>query len=169
MLALGTWISGFFITATNAWMQHPVGHRVLPDGTIELESLSAVLTNPWLMWQYPHVILGSIVTASIVVASVGAFYVLVRTHEDAGRLFIRLGVAAGLPAVLLVAFPTGDRQAKNVAVKQPVSFAAMEGLFRTERGADLVLIGQPDVERMRLDNPLEVPAVLSMLTHRARS
>jgi len=166
MLALGTWISGFFITATNAWMQHPVGHRVLPDGTIELESLSAVLTNPWLMWQYPHVILGSIVTASIVVASVGAFYVLVRTHEEPGKLFIRLGVAAGLPAVLLVAFPTGDRQAKNVAVKQPVSFAAMEGLFRTERGADLVLIGQPDVERMRLDNPLEVPAVLSILTHR---
>jgi cytochrome d ubiquinol oxidase subunit I len=42
----------------------------------------------------------------------------------------------------------------------------MEGLFHTERGADLVLIGQPDVERMRLDNPLEVPDVLSFLTHR---
>jgi cytochrome d ubiquinol oxidase subunit I len=166
MLALGTWLSGFFITATNAWMQHPVGHRVLPDGKIELESLAAVLTNRWLLWQYPHVILGSVVTASVVVASIGAFYVLLRTHEDYGRLFVRLGVGAGLPALLLVAFPTGDKQAKNVAVKQPASFAAMEGLFRTERGADLVLIGQPDVEKMRLDNPLQVPDVLSFLTHR---
>jgi cytochrome d ubiquinol oxidase subunit I len=166
LLAIGTWISGFFITATNAWMQHPVGHHVLPDGTIELESLSAVLTNPWLLWQYPHVILGSLVTASIVVASIGAFYVLMKSHEEEGKLFVRLGVCAGVPALLLVAFPTGDRQAKNVADKQPTTFAALEGLFRTERGADLVLVGQPDVERMRLDNPLKIPDVLSFLTHR---
>jgi cytochrome d ubiquinol oxidase subunit I len=166
LLAIGTWLSGFFITATNAWMQHPVGHRVLADGRIELESLSAVLTNPWLLAQYPHVILGSLVTSSIVVASIGAFYVLLESHEEQGRLFVRLGVAVGLPAALLVAFPTGDVQAKNVALKQPEAFAAMEGLFRTERGADLVLIGQPDVEGMRLDNPLQVPDVLSFLTHR---
>ncbi|MBV8879937.1 MAG: cytochrome ubiquinol oxidase subunit I, partial [Planctomycetaceae bacterium] len=63
LLATGTWVSGFFITATNAWMQHPVGHQVLPDGRIELESLGTVLTNPWLIWQYPHVMLGSLVTA----------------------------------------------------------------------------------------------------------
>jgi cytochrome d ubiquinol oxidase subunit I len=166
LLAIGTWTSGFFITATNAWMQHPVGHHVTRDGRIELESLGAVLTNPWLAWQYPHVILGSLVTSSIVVASIGAFYVLVRTHEEQGKLFVRLGVWVGLPAALLVAFPTGDSQAKNVALAQPVTFAAMEGLFRTERGAELVLVGQPDVERMRLDNPLEVPKVLSFLTHR---
>ncbi len=166
MLAAGTWLSGFFITATNAWMQHPVGHRVMPDGRIQLESLQAVLTNRWLVWQFPHVILGSVVTASVVVAALGAFYLLVKSHEEQGRIFVRLGVTVGLPAALLLAFPTGDRQAKNVAVRQPVAFAAMEGLFRTERGADLVLIGQPDVERMRLDNPLQVPDVLSFLTHR---
>lgn len=166
LLAAGTWLSGFFITATNAWMQHPVGHRVMPDGRIQLESLQAVLTNRWLVWQYPHVILGSVVTASVVVAALGAFYLLVKSHEEQGRIFVRLGVTVGLPATLLLAFPTGDRQARNVAVRQPVAFAAMEGLFRTERGADLVLIGQPDVERMRLDNPLAVPDVLSFLTHR---
>ncbi|HVR82768.1 MAG TPA: cytochrome ubiquinol oxidase subunit I, partial [Planctomycetota bacterium] len=37
LLAVGTWTSGFFITATNAWMQHPVGHRLTPDGRIELD------------------------------------------------------------------------------------------------------------------------------------
>ena len=166
MLAAGTWLSGFFITATNAWMQHPVGHRILPDGRIELESLWAVLTNPWLRWQYPHTILGSLVTASIVVTAIGALYVLLKMHEEQGRLFVKLGVCVGLPAALFVAFPTGDVQAKNVAVHQPIAFAAMEGMFRTERGADLVLIGQPDVEKMRLDNPIEVPDVLSFLTHK---
>src|SRR5581483_5259833 len=65
LLAAGTWISGFFITATNAWMQHPVGHRVMPDGRIQLESLQAVLTNRWLVWQYPHVIMVSVVTATV--------------------------------------------------------------------------------------------------------
>lgn len=166
LLFLGTWLSGYFITATNAWMQHPVGHSVDREGRIHLQSLSAVLANPWLLWQFPHVILGSLLTASIVVASIGSLYFLLGRHEEQARLFIRLGVLVGLPAALLSAFPTGDRQAKNVAVHQPVGFAAMEGLFKTERGADLVLIGQPDVERRRLDNPLEVPDVLSFLTHR---
>jgi cytochrome d ubiquinol oxidase subunit I len=166
LLAIGTWLSGFFITATNAWMQHPVGHTVHADGTIQLESLGAVLTNPWVVWQYPHVILGSLVTSSVVVTSIGAFYILIDRHADYGKLFVRLGLSVGLPAALFTAFPTGDVQAKNVAVHQPPTFAAMEGLFRTEQGADLTLIGQPDVEKMRLDNPLELPDVLSFLTHK---
>jgi cytochrome d ubiquinol oxidase subunit I len=166
LLAIGTWLSGFFITATNAWMQHPVGHSVNADGTIQLESLWAVLTNPWVVWQYPHVILGSLVTSSVVVTSIGALYILIDKHADYGKLFVRLGLSVGLPAALFTAFPTGDVQAKNVAVHQPPTFAAMEGLFRTERGADLTLIGQPDLEKMRLDNPIEVPDVLSFLTYR---
>jgi cytochrome d ubiquinol oxidase subunit I len=166
LLAIGTWLSGFFITATNAWMQHPVGHSVNADGIIQLESLWAVLTNPWGVWQYPHVILGSLVTSSVVVTSIGALYILIDRHADYGKLFVRLGLSVGLPAALFTAFPTGDVQAKNVAVHQPPTFAAMEGLFRTERGADLTLIGQPDLEKMRLDNPIEVPDVLSFLTYR---
>jgi cytochrome d ubiquinol oxidase subunit I len=165
-LFLGTWLSGYFITATNAWMQHPVGHKIDGSGRVRLESLGALLTNPWLGWQYLHTMLGSVITASFVMASIGAFYLLAKRHEEHGRIFVRLAVLAGLPATILVAFPTGDLQARNVAVHQPASFAAMEGLFRTEQGADLALIGQPDVEHMKLDNPLEVPHVLSFLTHR---
>ena len=165
-LFAGTWLSGYFITATNAWMQHPVGHVLDARGQVRLESLAALLTNPWLGWQYLHTMLGSVVTAGIVMSSIGAFYLLSRQHEEHGRIFVRLGVCATLPAALLIAFPSGDRQARNVAIHQPPSFAAMEGLFQTERGADLVLIGQPDVERLRLDNPLEVPKILSFLTHR---
>ncbi len=167
LLFAGTWASGYFVVAANAWMQHPVGHRVDSiDGRFHLEGLGTVLTNPWLGWQYFHTILAAVVTAAFVVLSIGSFYLLARRHEEFGRLSVRLGVIVGLPAALLVAFPTGDRQARNVAVHQPPAFAAMEGLFHTERGAELVLIGQPDVEKMRLDNPLEVPRMLSFLTYR---
>jgi len=113
--------------------------------------------------------LGAVVTASIVMTSVGAFYLLVRRHEVYGRTFVSLGVVTGLIAAMLLAFPTGDRQARFMAMHQPVGFAAMEGVFGTVEGASLVLIGQPDVERMRLDNPLEVPMILSFLTHRSWS
>jgi cytochrome d ubiquinol oxidase subunit I len=69
-------------------------------------------------------------------------------------------------STFLMAFPTGDGQAKNVAFHQPPALAAMEGLFETEPGAPLVLIGQPDLEKHRLDNPIIVPGALSFLTYR---
>jgi len=69
MVALGAVLSGFFIVATNAWMQHPVGYRIV-EGRAELTSLWALLTNPYARWQYPHVISGSLVVASMVVAGI---------------------------------------------------------------------------------------------------
>jgi cytochrome d ubiquinol oxidase subunit I len=118
-----------------------------------------------MLWQYPHTILASVVTASFVVTGVGAWYLLVRRHEGYAKKTVRLGIVVGLIASLLVAFPTGDRSSALVAEHHPAAFAAMEGAFHTERGAPMVLIGQPDVERMRLDNPIEAPYVLSLLTH----
>jgi cytochrome d ubiquinol oxidase subunit I len=117
-----------------------------------------------LPWQYLHTQLGSLVAASFAVAGLGAFYLLRRQHETHGRTFVSLGVAVGLVASVGMAFPTGDGQGKNVARHQPAALAAMEGLFETREGAPMVLIGQPDMERLRLDNPIEVPRVLSFLT-----
>ncbi|MGH7162814.1 MAG: cytochrome ubiquinol oxidase subunit I [Planctomycetota bacterium] len=161
----GSWLSGFFIVATNAWMQHPVACEVRADGAIVLTSFWGLLGNPWLPWQYLHTMLGAVVTGSIVMAGIGAYYLLARTHEEHAKTFVRLGVVVGLAASALAAFPTGDTQAKNVARHQPATFAAMEGHFHSERGAALVLVGQPDVERLRIDNPIEIPRLLSFLTH----
>jgi cytochrome d ubiquinol oxidase subunit I len=163
---LGSWISGWFIIATDAWMQHPVGHAVLPDGRIELRSLWALLGNPWAFWQYAHNMLGSTTTACFVVAGIGAFYLLSGRNEAHGRSFLRVGVWTGLVATLLQLYPTGDGQGRMLAEHQPPALAAMEGLFRTEAGAPLALIGQPDVEKQRLDNPILIPRMLSFLTYR---
>jgi len=166
LVFLGSWISGFFIIATNAWMQHPTGYLALPDGMIELASIWSLLLNPWLVWQYLHNMIAAVVTASFAMASVGAFYVLGRRHEAYGRTFLRTGVIAGVLASVLMLFPTGDQQGRNVAAYQPVALAAMEGLFHSERGAPLVLVGQPDIDKLRMDNPLMVPGMLSFLTYR---
>jgi cytochrome bd ubiquinol oxidase subunit I len=163
---LGSWLSGYFIIATDAWMQHPVGHAVTPDGQIVLTSLGALLTNPWAVWQYAHNMSGSVVTAAFVMLGIGAFYLIQRRHEEYGRTFVRLGVIVGLLASLLQLYPTGDRQGRMVADYQPPTLAAMEGLFSTEHGAPLAIIGQPDMERQRLDNPIIVPRMLSFLTYR---
>ena len=56
-------------------------------------------------------------------------------------------------------------QAKNVAKHQPIAFAAMEGHFHTEEGAGLVIIGQPNMETLTIDNPIVAPRMLSFLTH----
>jgi cytochrome d ubiquinol oxidase subunit I len=100
-----------------------------------------------------------------VVAGIGAFYLLSKKHITSGQLFLKTGVVFGLISSLLVAFPTGDLTAKNVVKYQPVTFAAMEGLFDTEQGVEIVLIGQPNIKEKRLDNKIAVPNILSFLTY----
>ena len=165
MVFLGSWLSGYFIIATDAWMQHPVGYTLGPNGEILLSSFWALLFNPWVGWQYLHNMFGAVITGCFVMAAVGAFYLLSGKHEDYGRTFVRVGVWVGVVATVLMVFPTGDGQGKNLARHQPVTLAAMEGLFRTAEGAPMVLIGQPDMEKMRLDNPVEIPRMLSFLTY----
>jgi len=165
MVFLGAWASGYLIVVTNAWMQNPVGYEVLEDGRIVLTQFSALFTNPWATWQYLHTMVGSVITSAFVMASVGAFYMLRDKHTDYGKIFLRYGVVFGLVASILAAFPTGDQQAKNMVKYQPVSFAAMEGLFETEKGAGIALIGQPNMRSRHLDNPIYVPKLLSFLTY----
>jgi cytochrome bd ubiquinol oxidase subunit I len=166
LVFLGTWLSGYFIVATNAWMQHPVGYTIAADGSARLASFIALLTNPWARWQYLHAMLGSVVTASVVMSALGSYYLLTLRAGEFGRTFVRVGVIAGLIAAAMMIFPTGDSQGRNVAMDQPVTLAAMEGLFHNEAGAPLAILGQPDMTNLTLDNPLVVPRMLSILTYR---
>ncbi|WP_323027028.1 cytochrome ubiquinol oxidase subunit I [Gelidibacter japonicus] len=166
LVFLGSWASGYLIIATHSWMQYPVGYEILENGKFVLNNFGALFSNPWLMPAFLHNQMGSVITSSFVVASIGAFYLLNNKHSESGKLFVKTGVIFGLISSILVAFPTGDWAAKNVAKHQPVTFAAMEGIFETEDGgAEIILIGQPDVENKKLDNKIAVPNVLSFLTY----
>jgi cytochrome bd ubiquinol oxidase subunit I len=166
---LGSWLSGYLIIATDAWMQHPLAYSQGPDGSFALASFWGLLLNPWALWQYAHNMLGAVQTGSFVMAAVGAFYLLSRRFESDARIFLRTGVIVGVIAAGLQLYPTGDAQGVLVSRYQPVTLAAMEGLFVSQEGAPLAILGQPDVENRRVDNPLIIPKALSFLTYRAWS
>src|SRR5262249_33787556 len=113
-VAFGSWLSGFFILVTNAFMQHPAGYQNQADGSLGIASLSAYLLNPWAWVQFLHNQMAALVTGSFVVTSVGAFYTLRKVHLRQARLYLRSGVVTALAASALAAFPTGDQQAKMV-------------------------------------------------------
>ena len=81
------------------------------------------------------------------------------------RIFLKVGVIAGVISSILIIFPTGDLHGKYVARNQPAAIAAMEGLFKTEAGAGIVLMGQPNEETGQIDNPIVVNDVLSFLIY----
>jgi cytochrome d ubiquinol oxidase subunit I len=163
---VGSWLSGYTIIMTNAWMQHPTGYRLGPNGEIILSSFWGLLLNPWGLWQYAHNMSASVITGSFVMAAVGSFYLLSQKHIEFARTFIRVGVIVGLIASLAQLFPTGDSQGRMVAENQPATLAGMEGLFETQQSAPVAIIGQPDLENKRLDNPIIIPSALSFLTYR---
>jgi cytochrome d ubiquinol oxidase subunit I len=159
----GSWLSGFFIMATNAWMQHPVAYSGAGD-KVQLDSFWGLITNPWVRWQYLHNMGGAAITGAFVLAAMGAFFLLTDRHHAFARISLRVGVVGALIFCVLQIFPTGDRSAHDVSVHQKSTFAAMEGQFRTERGAPLVIIGNPNTERRRLDSSIGLPHFLSFLT-----
>jgi cytochrome bd ubiquinol oxidase subunit I len=166
LVCLGSWLSGYFIVATNAWMQHPVGHRIDSHGQIELTNFWSLVLNKWVFWQYAHTMLGAVQTGCFVMAAVGAFYLLTDRHPSYGKTFVRGGVIVGALAAFLQLYPTGDAQGKLIADHQPVTLAGMEGLFESQAGAPIVVIGQPDLQKRQLDNPIQIPRMLSFLTYR---
>lgn len=165
LIFVGTWLSGWFIIATDAWMQHPVGYATAADGSVQLTSFWSLVLNEWAVYQYLHNMGGAVVTGSFAVAAMGAFYVLSKKHVEFGKRFLKTGIVTACLASIWMLAPSGDLQGRMVAKHQPVTLAAMEGLFKTEAGADIVLIGQPDMEMKRFDNALVIPNALSFITY----
>jgi cytochrome d ubiquinol oxidase subunit I len=146
-------------------MQHPVAYT-MQGGRAQLDSFWGLLTNPWIGWQYAHNMSGAAISGAFLLAAGGAFYALQGRHLEFSRICLSVGVVGALIFSTLQIFPTGDRHARQVARYQPSSFAAAEGLFQTQKGAPLVIIGNPDTTRRRLDSSIEMPRFLSFLTSR---
>ncbi len=162
---VGSWVSAFFIVATNAWMQHPVAFTKTADG-VTLDSIWGFFTNPWLGWQLAHVLSGAALTGSFILVAVGAYYLLNGKHINFAKKSLTIGVIAAFVFSVMQLFPTGDQQAVNVSRHQPSTFAAMEGAFETEGDAPLVIIGFPDVSERKINFSIAIPDLLSFLTYR---
>jgi cytochrome d ubiquinol oxidase subunit I len=162
--AIGTALSAFVILAANAWMQQPVGSVVnTAAGRAELKDFFAVLTNPTVMWAFPHVIAGAFMTGGAFVLGVAVWRLLRRATDDPApfRIAAKVGATALLVGGLFV-LVTGDQLAKHIATDQPMKLAAAENLRTTEKSAPFSLFTLWDPSGNEIVS-IQVPDMLSML------
>jgi cytochrome d ubiquinol oxidase subunit I len=98
-------------------------------------------------------------------AGLGAYYLLAGRDVEYGRIFLKIGVITSVIASIWMLFPSGHLSSDQVAEHQPVALAAMEGHFKDSDEADLVFIGQPNMERLEVENPIVLPGGLSLLMY----
>lgn len=151
MVALGTVLSAFWILVANSWMQTPAGYRLVA-GHAELTDFWAAVFNLSTLPRMAHTIAAAWSMGAFLMAGIGAWYFLKGRGSDVARVSLRLGTVAALIACLLN-FVTGDRHAKQVARTQEAKFAAMEGLYTTQRGAPMILFSLPPTQQARRAAP----------------
>lgn len=173
LTGLGATISAWWILVANAWMQNPVGMVFNPDtARNEMVDFWAVATSPMAVNKFFHSILSGWVLGAVFVVGVSCWYLLRRRHKEFALASIRVGAWVGLFAALMSAW-TGDASGYQVAQKQPMKLAAMEGYYEGQQGAGLVAFGilNPDKQTpadgvepflMRI----ELPKMLSLLAER---
>ena len=156
-------LSGVFVVTVNAWMNAPTGFEVTDGRVTSIDPIAAML-NPASLQQVIHMTLAAYVATGFIVAAVHAFFLL----RDRRNVFHRRAFGIAL-AVAAVGIPfqivSGDMIARMVAERQPAKFAAMEGHYRTQRGAPLTIGGLPDDAAMTTRYALRIPRGLSLLAH----
>ncbi len=164
LVAISGMASGVFVVTANAWMNSPTGFTLVEGRITNVDPIAAML-NPAAMPQVVHMTLAAYAGTGFGVAGVHAYFLLRdRTHRFHRRAF-GIALAMGVVAIPLQV-ASGDWMARGVANRQPVKFAAMEGLYRTQAGAPVTLGGLSDDEQMRMRGGLEIPYALSLLAHR---
>ena len=146
-------------------MQYPVGYFTAADGSLQLASFWDFVLNPWAVWQYAHNMSGAAITGAFIMTAVGAFYLLSGKWTDSRPHLRQDRRDRGLRVQHPADFSHGRPARQNGDRLQPVTLAAMEGLFHGQTAAPLVILGQPNEQQGKIDNPLEVPGMLSMLTY----
>ena len=163
LVALSANYSAYWILAANSFMQHPVGHR-LESGRVELVDLAALITNPYLFYQYSHTVLSGLVVAGYFVMAVSAYYLLREEHIDSFRRSFKAGVVCALIATSLVV-AIGHFYNQYLADVQPMKMAASEALWETATPAPFVAIAVIDEDNRKNTYQLALPAGLSVLAY----
>jgi len=161
VVALSGAASGIFVVIANAWMNAPAGFRIVDGKATDVDPVAAML-NPAAFPQALHMTLAAYAATGFAVAGIHALMLL----RDRDNLFHRhaLGIALAVGGATAVLQPlSGDILAKTVAHNQPAKLAALEGQFRTERGAPLRIGGIPDVDAGVTRFAVEIPYALSLL------
>jgi cytochrome d ubiquinol oxidase subunit I len=166
LVAFATNISAFWILVANSFMQNPVGYQIAASGRAEMTDFFALIRNPNVWLQWPHVALGGLTTAGFFVLGISAWHLLRNKGDNLSqfRTSARLGLIVGTLAVLgTMGF--GHLQGQRMADTQPMKLAAAEGLWNSENPAGLSMfqIGN-EADRTSVVN-IRIPSLLSFLTY----
>jgi len=161
MVAIGTTLSAFWILALNSWMQTPTG-QVLDGGRIIAGDWWQVLFNPSFPYRFAHMLLASGLTASFVVAGLSAWRLLRAADDASARVTLRTGLVLAAVLAPLQIF-VGDMHGLNTLEYQPAKIAAVEAIWKTERGVPLVLFAVPDEDERRNELAIEIPKGASLV------
>jgi cytochrome d ubiquinol oxidase subunit I len=166
LVAVGSNISALWILIANSFMQQPMGY-VLRNGRAEMESFWALVSNPHVFVQFPHVITSAMATAAFFMLGVSAWH-LARANDDEtrdafGRSF-RFAAAYGLVATVAV-MVVGHGQAQYMTRIQPMKMAAAEALWETADPAPMSLFTWGNEAERKDVFALKVPGLLSFLAH----
>jgi cytochrome d ubiquinol oxidase subunit I len=161
LVAVSGAASAVFVVIANAWMNTPRGFRMESGAPVDVDPLAAMMT-PAAFPQTLHMLLAAYAATGFAVAGIHAYLILRGRTHPFHRHALRIALFVGIPAALLQPV-SGDISARYVARWQPAKLAALEGQFRTERGAPLRIGGWPDEEAMETRWAIEIPKALSVL------
>ena len=166
MVCLGAHFSAIWIVVANSWMQTPAGYHIVGEGMsarAEITDFWAMVFNPSSVVRLTHVILGCWLAGAFLVISISAYYMLKKKHLAFARNSMQIGLLVALISCILQLI-AGDRSGKIVAKYQPAKLAAFEGLYKTEVGAPLTLVGVVNSKEEKLDYAIQIPKLLSYLS-----
>lgn len=161
LVAVSGALSGVFVVIANAWMNSPTGFELVAGRPANIDPIAAML-NPMAFSQTLHMTLAAYAATGFAVAGIHAYLLLRDRRNLFHRRALAIALAVGGAAALLQPL-SGDLSARAVAQNQPVKLAALEGQFKTERGAPLRIGGIPDEETGETCCALEIPYGLSLL------
>jgi len=173
LVAIGSNLSALWILVANGWMQYPVGMSFNPD-TVRNEMMNFwdVLFSPVAISKFLHTIGSGYVMASLFVVGVSAWYLLKGRDTLFAKRSMIVGATFGLITSLFLIL-SGDESAHQVALKQPMKLAAMEGLYEGKSAAGIVAIGVLNNKKTLTNDEetynfeIEIPYALSLLGYHA--
>ncbi|MEX0914369.1 MAG: cytochrome ubiquinol oxidase subunit I, partial [Wenzhouxiangellaceae bacterium] len=164
MVAIGTFISSFWILSANSWFHTPAGVELV-DGHFQVTSWLQAIFNPSMPYRFAHMGLASFITGGFVVAAVSSWYLLRGRNPRSSRMALKMTVIM-LAVVTPLQLFIGDLHGLNTFEHQPIKVAAMEGHWETKKGAPLVLFGLPDSSAGENHLEIAIPYLGSLiLTH----
>ncbi len=164
LVAVGTTFSAFWILSLNSWMQTPDGYSI-ENGVVMVEDWWDIIFNPSFPYRLTHMLIASLLTSAFFIAGVSAWRARQNVDGPATWKVIKTGVfmAAVLSPIQIF---VGDLHGLNTLEYQPAKIAAIEGIWETERGAELTLFGFPDEKSGKTHFKIAIPKAASfILTH----